>query len=84
MVRIIPFAELATSDLMVDAVYERCVDGQISGGANTQTATKLWEYGGSCFRSRPKKNQVVLFTTGEDKDWPNILDTNLVNYLFWR
>lgn len=32
MVRIIPFAELATSDLMVDAVYERCVDGQISGG----------------------------------------------------
>lgn len=75
--RIISFDELSQSNLIVDAVYESSHDGQLGGEPLSKLLPGFGNMGG--FRSSGRgadKNLVVLFSTGEDKDWPDTLDLN--------
>ena len=77
MTRIIPFEELPTADLIVDAVYESSADGQIGGESVSRLLPGTGNMGGFRVSGRAdNRNWVVLFTTGEDPDWPDVLDTN--------
>lgn len=82
--RVIPFAEIAASDLVVDAVYESSADGQLSGEPISKLLPGSGNMGG--FRvsgRRDRKNWVVLFTTGEDRDWPDTLDLNTGKFIYF-
>lgn len=80
--RTIPFEKIASSDLHVDAVYE-------SGTAKNLGAepiVKMLPVGNSGgFRvsgKAPNPNLVVLFTSGEEGEWPDHIDpfTGIVRY----
>ena len=84
MVRIIPYAKLPSADLIVDAVYEGKLGGQLSGEALSHLLPGIGNLGGFRAAGRGQdKRFVVLFTTGEDKDWPDHLDTNSGRFLYY-
>lgn len=84
MMKIIPFAQLAASDLIIDAVYESSLDGQLAGEPISKLLPGSGNMGGFRVSGRgPKKNWVVLFTTGEDRDWPDILDINTGKFTYF-
>ena len=77
MAEIIPFSELRTSDLIVDAIY-------LGGKEKNQSAEVLSKLlpvgnaGGFRYAGSPTKKQtkfVALYTSGEDPQWPDHLDT---------
>ena len=75
--RIIAFEETHDCDLIVDAVYEGSSDGKLAGEPISNLLPGSGNMGG--FRIAGKghdKQFVVLFTTGEDKDWPDRIDLN--------
>jgi hypothetical protein len=81
---IIPFDQLSTADLTVDAVYE----GGTSGTAADDPLSRLLpcgNQGGFRYAGSHASNQlrmVVLYTSGADPDWPDALDreTGLFTY----
>jgi len=82
--RIIAFSGLAQSDLFVDAIYESSHDGQLGGEPLSKLLPGLGNMGG--FRPSGRgvdKNLVVLFSTGEDKDWPDTLDLNTGQFVYF-
>ena len=84
MVRSFTYAELLSADLIVDAVYEGEQGGQLSGEALSHLLPGVGNQGG--FRSSGRgedKRFVVLFTSGEDKDWPDLLDTSTGRFLYY-
>lgn len=82
--KIIPFAQLAQSDLAIDAIYESSHDGKISGEPVSQILPGLGNMGGFRASGRGEdKRLVALFTTGEDKDWPDILDLNTGQFVYF-
>lgn len=83
MVRIVPYHELQTTDLIVDAVYE----GGTAGHSGDDPISKLLSGSGNQggFRAAGRgedKKFVVLFTTGEDKDWPDSLNTSTGQFIY--
>lgn len=83
MVRIVPNQELRTTDLIVDAVYE----GGAAGNAGDDPISKLLTGSGNQggFRAAGRgedKKFVVLFTTGEDKDWPDSLNLSTGQFIY--
>jgi hypothetical protein len=81
MNRIIPLSELKRSDLIIDAIYE----GGISGHAGDDPLSKLMNCGNQAgFRKvgRRKTKFVVLYSSLEDRDWPDHIDisTGLFTY----
>ncbi len=75
--KIIPFIKLPQTDLIVDAIYE----GGSAGNAGDDPISKLIPGIGNMagFRYSGKgerKKLIVLYTSGEDKDWPDIFDLN--------
>lgn len=75
MPKVITFAELKEADLIVDAVYESSADGMLSGEPISKLLPGTGNMGG--FRTAgkgPDKSWVILFSTGEDPDWPDTLD----------
>ena len=84
MPRIFPFESLRSADLIVDAVYEGSSDGQLSGEPLSKLFPKIQNMGG--FRvsgTKPDKNFVILFTTGEDRDWPDRVDHNTGQFTYY-
>lgn len=82
--KIVEFSKLSEEDLIVDAIYESSHDGQLSGEPISKLLPGLGNMGG--FRSSGKekdKNLVVLFSTGEDKDWPDTLDLNTGQFIYF-
>lgn len=82
--KIIPFDQLDNSKLTVDATYESSHDGLLSGEPLSKLLPGLGNMGG--FRSSGRgedKNFVVLFSTGEDKDWPDTLDLNTGQFTYF-
>jgi hypothetical protein len=76
MPRVVPFADLPTADLIVDAVYEGAPGGQLSGEALSALLPGVGNLGG--FRAAgtgDTKKFVVLYSSGADPDWPDYLDT---------
>jgi hypothetical protein len=84
MTRVIPFNEVSTADVIVDAVYESSVDGQLSGEPIAKLLPGSGNMGGFRVSGRgERKNWVVLFTTGEDRDWPDTLDLSTGLFVYY-
>ena len=84
MVRVVPHEELPDADLIIDAVYEGAAGGQLSGEALSRLLPGTGNLGG--FRAAGRgddKKFVVLYTSGEDKDWPDRLDLNTGQFLYF-
>jgi hypothetical protein len=80
--RIIPFEKLASADLHVDAVYE----AGTAKNLGAEPIVKMLPVGNAGgFRvsgKAPNPNLVVLFTSGEEGEWPDHIDpfTGIVRY----
>jgi len=84
IVRIVPFQDINGSDLIIDAVFESSADGQLSGEPIAKLLPGSGNMGGFRVSGRGgRKNWVVLFTTGEDRDWPDSLDLNTGKFIYF-
>jgi len=82
--KIIPFSELVESDLVVDALYEGGSNGQLAGEPISKLLPGSGNMGGFRVSGRgERKNWVVLFTTGEDRDWPDTLDLSTGQFVYY-
>lgn len=84
MAKVVPFSELQRSDLIVDAVYE----GGDAGNSGDDPISKLLSGTGNLggFRAAGRgsdKKFVVLYTSGEDKDWPDQLYLNTGQFVYY-
>jgi hypothetical protein len=80
--RVVPHKELSTSDLVVDAVYEG--GAGLPGEPLSKVMPGVGNLGG--FRAAGKgkdKKFVVLYTSGEDKDWPDALDLSTGQFVYY-
>lgn len=81
---IIPFEKLASSDLIVDAIHEGEAGSQLSGEALSATIPGIGNLGGFRFGGRGEdKRVVILFTTGEDEEWPDEIDTSTGRFIYF-
>jgi hypothetical protein len=81
---VVSFADLPTTPLIVDAVYEGSHDGLLAGEPLSKLLPGLGNMGGFRPSGRGEdKNLVVLFSTGEDKDWPDTLDLNTGQFTYF-
>ena len=71
----IAFEQLSISPLYIDAIYE----GGNAGNVGDDPITKIFPVGNQGgFRLAGTKNQIkylVLYTSGEDSEWPDNIDT---------
>tara|TARA_R110000782_G_scaffold268961_3_gene366215 strand:+ start:18423 stop:19640 length:1218 start_codon:yes stop_codon:yes gene_type:complete len=84
MVRVVSYEELPTVDLIIDAVYEGKVGSHLSGEAISKLLPGTGNLGG--FRASGRgdsKKFVVLYTSGADKDWPDRLDPNTGQFVYY-
>jgi hypothetical protein len=84
MVRIVPYEECPNADLIIDAVYEGASGGHLSGEPLSNLLPGIGNLGG--FRAAGRgddKKLVVLYTSGEDKDWPDQLDLNTGQFIYY-
>jgi hypothetical protein len=84
MTQIFPFDQLPTCDLVVDAIYE----GGAAGHAGDDPIQRLLPGAGNSggFRgpgTGPKRRFVVLYSSGEDGDWPDELDPNTGQFVYF-
>jgi hypothetical protein len=84
MNKIIPFERLEASDLIVDAVYEGSHDSQLSGEPISKLLSGIGNLGGFRPAGRGEdKKFVVLYASGEDKDWPDRIDLNTGQFIYY-
>lgn len=84
MSQVISFSQLPLADLVVDAIYESSADGQLAGEPISKLLPGSGNMGGFRVSSRgERKNWVVLFSTGEDRDWPDTLDLNTGRFVYY-
>lgn len=84
MTKIIPFDEVSTADIIVDAVYGSSANGQLSGEPIAKLLPGTGNMGGFRVSGRgERKNWVVLFTTGEDRDWPDTLNLSTGQFVYY-
>lgn len=82
--RIFEFNKLKTTDLIVDAVYEGSSDGKLAGEPISSLLPGGGNMGGFRIAGKGQDKQfVVLFTTGEDKDWPDHIDLNTGQFTYY-
>lgn len=84
MTRIFSFEDLPTADLVVDAIYE----GGAAANSGSDPIAKLLPGAGNQggFRasgSGIKKRFVVLYSSGEEGDWPDRLDLNTGQFVYY-
>lgn len=82
--KLVPHTQLSISDLIVDAIYESSADGQLSGEPIAKLLPGSGNMGGFRVSGRgERKNWIVLFTTGEDSDWPDTLDLSTGQFVYY-
>ncbi len=80
----VPFESLRSADLIVDAVYEGSPDGRLSSEPISNILPGGGNMGGFRIAGRGlDKTFVVLFTTGEDRDWPDRIDHNTGQFIYY-
>jgi AspBHI-like restriction endonuclease/restriction endonuclease len=83
-VRIIPHNLLSSSDLIIDAVYEGGGNGNAADDPISKVLTGAGNQGGFRAAGRgPDKKFVVLYTSGEDSDWPDTLDLSTGQFIYF-
>jgi hypothetical protein len=82
--KIFAFDDLSRADLVVDAIYESSTDGGLAREPIARLLPGTGNMGGfrAAGRGEPKK-WIVLFTTGEDKDWPDTLNLNTGQFVYF-
>lgn len=84
VIKTVQFENISTADLVVDAIYESSADGLLSGEPISKLLPGSGNMGGFRVSGRGgRKNWVVLFTTGEDRDWPDSLDLNTGKFIYF-
>jgi hypothetical protein len=81
---IVSYENCGDIDLIVDAVYEGEIGGRLSGEALSKLLPGVGNQGG--FRPSGRgddKRLVALYTSGEDKDWPDTLDLNTGQFIYY-
>ncbi len=81
---IIKFDDLGQADLIIDAVYEGGNSGNSSDDPLSKLLPGVGNQGG--FRSAGRGNDkkfVVLYTSGEDQDWPDSLELNTGQFVYY-
>lgn len=84
MVRVVPYDECPNAHLIIDAVYEGERGSHLTGEALSKLLPGVGNQGG--FRASGRgddKKFVVLFTSGEDRDWPDTLDLNTGQFIYY-
>lgn len=82
--KIFPYEQLPKADLIIDAVYQGQSGSQLSGEALSKLFVGIGNQGG--FRASGNgddKRFVVLFTSGEDRDWPDSLDLHTGKFSYY-
>lgn len=82
--RIIPNTDIATADLIIDAVYESSEAKNIGADVLNPLLPGVGNQGG--FRAAGKgqdKTLVVLYSSGEDKDWPDTLNLSTGEFIYF-
>jgi hypothetical protein len=82
--RIIPYEDCASADLIVDAVYQGECGSQLTGEALSRLLPGVGNQGG--FRASGRgddKKFVVLYTSAEDRDWPDTLDVGTGQFVYY-
>jgi hypothetical protein len=82
--RVFKHGELAECDLVIDAVYEGATGSQLSGEALSKLLPGVGNLGG--FRVAGKgddKKFVVLYSSGEDPNWPDHLDLEKGRFTYY-
>jgi len=82
--KVVPFQDINACDLIIDAIYE----GGSSGNTRDDPISRLLPGSGNQggFRASGRgenKNFVVLYTSGEDKDWPDRIDLNTGQFVYY-
>ena len=81
---IIPNDELPNADLIVDAIYEGASDGQLAKEPIVKVLPGCGNMGGFRFSgTKSDKHFVVLYSTGENKDWPDRLDLITGQFVYY-
>lgn len=81
--RIYPYNELSRADLIIDAVYEGAPGGKLSGEALGKLLPVGNQGGFRAAGSRGSDKLVALFTSGDDPDWPDTLDVNTGQFIYY-
>ena len=85
MTRIISFDKLPDTELILDAICESISDGKLAGEAISTLLVGSANMGGFRMSGRgERKKWVVMFTTGEDRDWPGALDLNTGQFVYYE
>lgn len=84
MVGIFEHGEAGSSDLIVDAVYQGASGGHLRGEVLSALLPGIGNLGG--FRAAGRgdaKKFVVLYSSGEDPDWPDSLNLNTGQFVYY-
>lgn len=83
MVKIVAFQDCPSVKLSVDAVYEGA-GGKLAGAALSQLLPGIGNLGGFRPSGRGEdKRFVILYTSGEDKDWPDSLNLSTGQFIYY-
>ena len=80
---VVPFNELKNADLVVDRIYEGGVHKDVRDDPITKLLPGIGNQGGFRVAGNPKPKYVVLYTSGEEKDWPDELDQSTGRFTFY-
>lgn len=83
MVKTVPYEMLGDVDLIVEKVYEG-TGSKLSGEALSKLLPGTGTAGGfRAFGRGPDKKFVALYTSGENRDWPDRLDLNTGQFVYY-
>jgi len=82
MSQVIEFEFLGTADLIVDAIYEGT--SQLASDPISRLLPGCGNMGGFRLEGKGQNKQfVALFTTGQEKDWPDSIDLNTGQFTYY-
>lgn len=82
--KVFGFTELQDADLIIDAIYEGGASGNVGDDPISRLIPGSGNLGGFRAAGRGKvKNYIVLYTSGEDKDWPDSIDLSAGRFVYF-
>ena len=82
--KIVPYHELENADLIIDAVYEGGNKGNTGDDPISKLVPGIGNMGGFRYSGRDEvKNSIVLYTSGEEGDWPDTLDLTKGQFIYY-
>jgi len=82
MSQVIEFEFLGTADLIVDAIYEGT--SQLASDPISKLLPGCGNMGGFRLAGKGQDKQfVALFTTGQERDWPDSIDLNTGQFTYY-